>query len=198
MKVKEKLYHFIEKVDDNIGKAILLALISLIVCISIFSTISYIVLTISMYEYELNMYPEDTYKKLNEIADNLVIEGVGINLKVLSKIDNYDIKKENGNIVITYSVTNKTTSFFSPSEINMNLKLSSDFHIISKKSNCSSKEVYSEYIKSAMIEQSICIGSLVTIVLIFLFYYFFGKIYEEYTKKYNEVCSNIINRLKPL
>ena len=196
MKAKEKLYHFIEKIDGNIVKQALLVFALLIVCLSIFSAISYIGLTVSMYEYELNAYPEDEYKELNEIADNLVIEGVGINSDVLPRIDNYN--KENDNIIITYSVTRKSDSFIFPSKVSMTLKLSSDFHIISKESICSSKEVYSKAIKNTMIAISLGIGIVPTLVLAILFVFFVGKIYKEYKKEYKLDASGVLKRIKPL
>ena len=196
MKAKEKLYHFIEKIDGNIVKQALLVFALLIVCLSIFSAISYIGLTVSMYEYELNAYPEDEYKELNEIADNLVIEGVGINSDVLPRIDNYN--KEHDNIIINYSVTRKSDSFIFPSKVSMTLKLSSDFHIISKESICSSKEVYSKAIKNTMIAISLGIGIVPTLVLAILFVFFVGKIYKEYKKEYKLDASGVLKRIKPL
>ena len=196
MKAKKKLYHLIEKMDGNIVKQALLLIALLIVCLSIFSAISYIGLTVSMYEYELNAYPEDEYKELNEIADNLVIEGVGINSDVLPRIDNYN--KENDKIIITYSVTRKSDSFIFPSKVSMTLKLSSDFHIISKESICSSKEVYSKAIKNTMIAISIEIGIVPTLVLAILFVFFVNKIYKEYRKEYKLDDSGVLKRIRPL
>ncbi len=140
-------------------------LMAIIIVIAIIFVISYIGLTISMYEYELNAYPEDAYKKLNEIADNLVIEGVGINSEVSSKIDDYDRKEQNDNIIITYSVPNKTNSFISPSRVNMTLKLSSDFHILSKNPDFASEQDYSKYIKSQITITSIAIAASITLFL---------------------------------
>ncbi len=198
MKAKEKLYHFIEKIDGNIGKLFLLVYLLFIICVSIFSAISYVGLTVSMYEYELNAYPEDAYKELNEIADSLVIEGVGINSEELSKINNCKIREENGNIIITYSVRRKTNSFISSSKVFMTLKLSSDFRILSKESICSSKEVYSKVIKNTIITISLVIGIVLTCILAIIFSFFWNKIYTYYKKKYKLDVSGVLKRIKPL
>ena len=148
-----------------ISDSALKSLLAIIIVIATIFAITYIALTVSMYEYELDAYPEDAYNQLNEIADNLVIEGVGINSEVLSKIDNYDIKEQNGNIIITYSVKNKTNSFISPSRVNMTLKLSSDFHIISRNPDFSSEEDYSKHIKSQIALASFAIADSIALFL---------------------------------
>ncbi len=140
-------------------------LLAIIIGIATIFAITYIALTVSMHEYKLDVYPEDAYKQLNEIADNLVIEGVGINKEVAAKIDDYDKKEQNGNIIITYSVTNKTNSFISPSRVNMTLKLSSDFHIISRNPDFSSDEDYSKYIKSQIAAASFAIADSIALFL---------------------------------
>lgn len=198
MKAKELLYHFIEKIDGNIGKQFLLIFTLLIVCLSIFSATSYNVLIISTYKSELNAYPEDAYKELNEIADSLVVEEVGISLEELSKIDDYKIIKENGNTIITYSVTRNTNSFLFSSKVSMTLKLSSDFHILSKESICSSKEIYSKAIKNMIIVISLVIGLVLTCILAFIFSFLGNKIYTEYKKEYKLDASGVLKRIRPL
>ena len=138
---------------DFLNTSAVKTLLAIIIVIAIIFAISYIGLTVSMYEYKLDVYPEDAYKKLNEIADNLVIEGVGINKEVSSKIDNYNKKEQNDNIIITYSVKNKTNSLISPSRVNMTLK---DF---------ACEEDYSKHIKSQIAVVSFAIADSITLFL---------------------------------
>ncbi len=168
---------------DFLNTSAVKTLLAIIIVIAIIFAISYIGLTVSMYEYKLDVYPEDAYKKLNEIADNLVIEGVGINKEVSSKIDNYNKKEQNDNIIITYSVKNKTNSLISPSRVNMTLKLSSDFHILARNPDFACEEDYSKHIKSQIAVVSFAIADSITL---FLFVICIILQFESIKKKKND------------
>ena len=75
---------------------------SLVVIITIGSIISYNVL-LTQNENELNSYSESTYQYLDEIADNVIQEGVGINLLALPEdVVKYEITSQDNGVVFKY------------------------------------------------------------------------------------------------
>lgn len=117
---------------------------------------------LSKYSNELDVYSESTYQYLEEIADSVVQEGIGIDLlKLPDDVVRYNITTttENDEIVEFkyYLDDNKEMQFAEPS--GMTVQLSKDrFKIISKIPNCSSKEDYVWKIKLQMIIISTTIG----------------------------------------
>ena len=172
-KGKRYFCDYFEMVWTEPIKALIAIFIYLILVSGIIVTISSLCLIAFMYEYELNIYPEDSVNKVEEISNNLIIEGTKIDLEDLAEVDEYEIVKDNDNIIITYSYKNKRLSAFSPINIEMTLKLSNDYHIISKEATFSSREDYSEYIKQQMIKMSLVIGIIVAVLSSIPVYRFF-------------------------
>lgn len=130
--------------------------------------ISYNVL-LSQYDNELNAYSESTYKYLEEVADNVVQEGIGIDLRKLPEdIAWYNIttSDNDGIIQFTYYLDNTKDMLFAK-QSSMTVELSKDsFKIISKIPDCFSKEDYVLKIKEQMSALSVIIGLILAMVLI--------------------------------
>lgn len=138
----------------------LIILLSFIVITSVSSIIGYNVL-LSKYGNELDSYSESTYQYLDEIADNVIQEGVGIDLLALSDdVAKYEITSENNEVIFKYYLDNNKGMEFAVSA-NMTVELSDNYEIISKKPNFSSEEDYISNTKFAMIFLSIMIGLLI-------------------------------------
>ena len=145
----------------------LIILLSLVVITSVSSIISYNVI-LSKHGNELDSYSESTYQYLDEIADNVIQEGVGINLLALpDAVVKYEITSENDEVIFKYYLDNNKDSEFAVSA-NMTVELSDNYEIISKKPNYSSEEDYISNIKFAMIFLSIMIGVVIWIAVMFI------------------------------
>ena len=130
--------------------------------------ISYNVL-LSQYDNELNAYSESTYKYLEEVADNVVQEGIGIDLRKLpEEIAWYNIisPDNDGIIQFTYYLNNNQDMLFAK-QSSMTVELSKDsFKIISKIPDCFSKVDYVLKIKEQMSVLSAIIGMILAIALL--------------------------------
>ena len=130
--------------------------------------ISYNVL-LSQYDNELNAYLESTYQYLEEVADNVVQEGIGIDLRKLPKdIAGYNIttSDNDGIIRFTYYLDNNKDMLFAK-QSSMTVELSKDsFKIISKIPDCFSKVDYVLKIKEQMSALSTIIGLILAMVLL--------------------------------
>lgn len=112
----------------------------------------------SKHGHELNSYSVEAYEHLDEIANNVINKGVGIDLSALpDDVVNYEITSKNGEIIFKYYLDNNKDMKFAVSA-NMTVKLSNDFSIISKKPNYSSEEQYVKSIKFTIGFCSIMIG----------------------------------------
>lgn len=140
---------------------------------------------LSKYNNELDAYSESTYQYLEEIADIVVQEGVGIDLlKLPDDVIRYNITTttENNEIVEFkyYLDDNKDMQFAEPS--GMTVELSKDrFKIISKIPNCSSKEDYIWKIKLQMIIISTTIGLVLGMIAVVT-----GDILASFSKRKKE------------
>lgn len=140
----------------------LIILLSFIVITSVSGIIGYNVL-LSKHGNELDSYSESTYQYLDEIADNVIQEGVGIDLLALpDDVVKYEITIENNEVIFKYYLDNNKGMEFAVSA-NMTVELSDNYEIISKKPNYSSEEDYISNIKFAMIFLSIMRGVLIWI-----------------------------------
>lgn len=130
--------------------------------------ISYNVL-LSQYDNELNAYSESTYKYLEEVADNVVQEGIGIDLRKLPEdIAWYNIttSDNDGIIQFAYYLNNNKDMLFAK-QSSMTVELSKDsFKIISKIPDCFSKADYVLKIKEQMSALSAIIGLILAMVLL--------------------------------
>ena len=130
--------------------------------------ISYNVL-LSQYDNELNAYSESTYQYLEEVADNVVQEGIGIDLRKLPEdIAWYNITSpdNDGIIQFTYYLNNNQDMLFAK-QSSMTVELSKDsFKIISKIPDCFSKVDYVLKIKEQMSVLSAIIGMILAIALL--------------------------------
>lgn len=130
--------------------------------------ISYNVL-LSQYDNELNAYSESTYKYLEEVADNVVQEGIGIDLRKLPEdIARYNITPpdNDGIIQFAYYLNNNKDMLFAK-QSSMTVELSKDsFKIISKIPDCFSKADYVLKIKEQMSALSAIIGLILAMVLL--------------------------------
>ncbi len=141
-------------------KELLIFFSSLILITFIGYLISYNVI-MSNHEYELNLYSAETYEHLDEIANNVIKEGAGIDLSALpDDVEKYEITSENDEIIFKYYLNNyKDVKFAIP--VDVTVKLSNDFNVISKEPNYSSKEDYIKGIKKG-IKFNIGVFSLLT------------------------------------
>lgn len=138
-------------------------LLSLTILIAISSVISYNII-LSKFGYELDAYSESTHLHLNEIADNVISKGQGIDLTAIpSDVVQYEIEKEDdGTITFKYSLDNNKGMQFAPSA-NMTIELSENFEIISKRPTYLSEEEYVRNTKLTMAFVSFAYGA-VTII----------------------------------
>lgn len=142
-----------------------------VVSVIIVSNVSYITLSVR-YENELNSYSKDTYLYLEEIADQVIQEGIGINLLGLpDDVSRYSITNdtENGKMVEFkyYLDNNKDMIFARPS--NMKVEISKDtFEIISKIPDCSSKEDYVRKVRTQMGLASAMFGFVFGLIVIII------------------------------
>lgn len=142
--------------EGSIKIPILIMLLSLIV-------ITFIIYNVLLLKHgnELDSYSESTYQYLDEIADNVIQEGVGINLLALpDDVVKYEITSENNEVIFKYYLDNNKGSEFDGSA-NMTVELSDNFEIISKKPNYSSEEDYIKNIKYNMTFLSVITGLLI-------------------------------------
>lgn len=137
----------------------LIMVIAIIVIVVLGSIISYNVF-VGKNSDELNSYSESTYQYLDEIADNVIQEGVGIDLMALpDDVVKYEVTYENNEIIFKYYFDNNKDKEFAESA-NMTVKLSNNYEIISKQPNYSSEEDYVGNIKFVMALFSFMIGML--------------------------------------
>lgn len=147
-------------------KEVLIILSSLILIPLIGYIISYNVI-MSNHGYELNSYFAETYEYLDEIANNVIKEGVGIDLLALpDDIEKYEITSENDEIIFKYYLNNKDMELADPA--NMTVKLFNDFSVISKEPNYSSEEDYVKNVKLDIVKSSVVTGLLSWLAFILL------------------------------
>lgn len=144
-----------------------LIVISSLILITFGGIIGYNVI-MSNHGYELNSYSVKVYEHLDEIANNVITKGVGIDLSALpNDVINYEITTENNEIIFKYYLDNNKDMEFVVSA-NMTVKLSNDFSIISKKSNYSSEEEYVKSIKFTIGFCSIMFGFFTGFIIMIL------------------------------
>ena len=117
------------------------------------------------YANAFDSYSESTYMYLDEIADKVIEEGVGINLIALpDDVVKYEITYENGKTTFKYYLDNNKGKPYTISA-NMTIELSDDFTIISRTPNYSSEEEYVEAIKHSMFLMCIINGLAAWVVI---------------------------------
>ena len=165
MKEKRYLCDYIDAM--SIIQTIFFGIVCVLIAV-IGGNISYNVI-LSKYDNELNAYSESTYKYLEEVADNVVQEGIGIDLRKLPEdIAWYNITSpdNDGIIQFTYYLNNNQDMLFAK-QSSMTVELSKDsFKIISKIPDCFSKVDYVLKIKEQMSALSAVIGLILVMVLI--------------------------------
>lgn len=138
----------------------LIMFLSIIFITSIGSIISYNVL-LSKHGNELDSYSESTYQYLDEIADDVIQEGTGINLLALPEdVVKYEITSQNNEVIFKYYLDNNKDLKFAVSA-DMTVKLSDNFEIVSKEPDCTSEEDYIRNIKGSMIFWSVILGIII-------------------------------------
>lgn len=138
--------------------------VALLGFILISSFINYSML-LSKYENELNSYSTSAYQYIDEIADEVIQEGEGIDLISLpNDIVEYEVTRENKKIIFKYYLDNNKGMEFAESA-NMTVKLSDEFEIISKVPNYSSEEDYISHIKSDMRFLAIMRSFIICVIL---------------------------------
>lgn len=154
-KTKEKRYFcdfFFEEIPSsrNLFLGIILPFVFLIIVGTIFSYNS----SLTKYDKELISYSESVYAYLDEIADKVIKEGVGIDLIALpDDVVKYEIIGENGTTTFSYYLDNNK-GMENAVSTNMTIRLSDDFTIISKNPNYSSEEEYVRDVKSTILANS--------------------------------------------
>ena len=155
-KTKEKRYFcdfFFEEIPSR--KNLFLGLIlSFLIPLIVGIIFSYNIF-LTKYDNELTSYSENVYAYLDEIADKVIKEGVGIDVVALpDEVAKYEIIGENGTTTFNYYLDNNNGMEYAVSA-NMTIKLADNFTIISKKPNYSSEKEYVRDIKSAILLKSI-------------------------------------------
>lgn len=163
--MKEKRY-FCDYFDDSKStRCIILILIFSLILITFISIISYKV-NMSKYEYELNSYSVETYEHLDEIANNVIKKGVGIDVFALpDDVIEYKITSTNDEIIFEIYLDNNKDMRFADSA-NMTVKMLKDYTITSKWPNYSSEEEYVENIKFLIGLNSFVSGILAWIIIL--------------------------------
>lgn len=111
----------------------------------------------------LNSYYESAYTYLDEIADNVIQEGEGIDLLALpDDVVKYEITSENNEVIFKYYLDNNKDMEFAVS-LDMTVELTNDFYVVSKEHNYSSEEACITKTKSDIISLSISYGVLIWI-----------------------------------
>lgn len=119
----------------------------------------------SKHEYALNSYSASAYEYLEEIANNVITEEVGINLLAIpNDVVKYEISHEDNEIIFKYYLDNNKDIEFAPSAT-MTIKLSNNFNIISKEPNYSSEEEYVKSVKSSITFLSVGYGFISWVVI---------------------------------
>lgn len=143
-----------------------LIILSMIGLTIICSIISYGIISLK-YAYELDSYSESTYQYLNEIADNVISEGQGVDLTAIpSDVVKYEIVREDGIITFKYSLDNNKGMQFATSA-HMTVELSENFDIVSKHPSDMSEEQYVRDIKVTMALMAFVLGLLITVLISF-------------------------------
>lgn len=143
----------------------LIIILSLIVITSIFCIIHYNVL---LHTNELDSYSESTYQYLDEIANEVIQEGKGINLLALpDDVVKYEITSTNNEIIFKYYLDNNKGMLFAQAA-NMTVELSDNFEIISKNPNYSSEEDFIIITKFLMFFGSAILGFMIWLGFIIL------------------------------
>ena len=163
MKEKRYLCDYIDAM--SIIQTIFFGVVCVLIAV-IGGNISYNVI-LSKYDNELNAYSESTYKYLEEVADNVVQEGIDLR-KLPEDIAWYNITSpdNDGIIQFTYYLNNNQDMLFAK-QSSMTVELSKDsFKIISKIPDCFSKVDYVLKIKEQMSVLSAIIGMILAIALL--------------------------------
>lgn len=117
---------------------------------------------------KLNLYSTKTYEHLNEIANNVIKEGVGIDLSAIADdVVNYEITGNNNRIIFKYYLDNNKDLEFAVSA-NMTIELSNEFNIISKKPDYSSEKEFVKRLNLSIKIASLSIGFLTSVIIMFV------------------------------
>ena len=109
----------------------------------------------SKYGYLLDLYPSEEYAYLDEVANEVINEGVSIDLLTLSD-KKLEYKIENNNDTITLTIYSDSNTFTSSPYVT--IKLSNDYRIISKSPNFSSEQEYIDTVQTAIVIRSFYYG----------------------------------------
>ena len=165
------------KKGEKISFVIVVALLGVIL---IGSFVNYRML-LSKHENELNSYSTSAYQYIDEIANEVIQEGEGIDLISLpDDIVKYEVTRENKEIIFKYYLDNNKGMEFAESA-NMTVKLSDEFEIISKVPNYSSEEDYISHIKSDMRFLAI-LGSFILCVILMIVWMIVASIVAHISK----------------
>lgn len=157
--MKEKRY-FCDKVEFWGKKegALIFAIILICTCFIFCGII------IHNYRYLFESYSPEAYEELELIANNVITEGVGIDLsKMPENISTYRINYENNEITFEYWL-DEQVSEYEPAKY-MEIKLSSNYNILSKSSPYSSEEVYINRVSSIMVAEIISYSLLLSFAI---------------------------------
>lgn len=122
---------------------------------------------ISEHRNDLNAYSDTTYKYLDEIADNVIHEGVGIDILALpDDVVKCELIKENKSTVFRYYLENNNSDKEIVISAYMTVVLSDELEIISKTPNCSSEEDYKGKVKNVILFRAIVEITMVWIAFI--------------------------------
>ena len=126
---------------------------------------------IQKYGQGINTYSVEEYERLDEIADNVIKKGVGIDLSALpDDVVSHEKTIKDDEIIFEYCLdNNEGMAFAQPAS--MTIIFSKDFKIISRHPNFSSEEQYTAIVKILIVAFAMMLGgfmALVPIALIFI------------------------------
>lgn len=155
--MKEKRY-FCDWYENLSTKLYNLILVLSTIIIAVCSYFIAYGIVIHNYAYTLESYSTESYKYLESIANEVITEGVGIDLSKMPRdISSYEINYDGDKIIFKY-YSSREVPTLSPSEA-MTIELSKDYNIISKTSDYSSEGEYVSKVKFAIRASCILIAT---------------------------------------
>lgn len=133
----------------------------LLICISILITV------IIMHDngYVLDLYSSEIYEDLNQIAETVITEGVGIDLSKISKnISSYKLNYENDEFTFEFWIDDEDISKYQPKK-SMKVYLSSDYMILYRESPYSAEDEYTNKVDILIVTDIICYALLISFAI---------------------------------
>ena len=179
-----KKRYFCDKVEFWGKKEGFIFFAILLIC----SNILVLVITMHDHGYVLDLYTSETYEELNQIAEAVITENVGIDLSKLPKnISSYKLNYENDEFTFEFWIDDEDISKYQPNKY-MKVQLSNDYMILYRHSPYSSEDEYTNkvdiLIATDILGLSVFISSVLFVIgfICFWFTFYISKIKKHYHK----------------